>query len=66
MDEKIKRIKYVVALGGRQMMTIHTTTSKKHPGAMEERRDMRSDQRQAWGERDFIILGAIELGGSKK
>ncbi len=66
IDKKIKRIKYVVALGGHQTMTIHTTTNKKHPGAMEERRDMTCNQRGAQGGRDFIVLGVIELGGGKK
>jgi hypothetical protein len=55
-----------MALGGRQTMTIHTTINKKHPGATEERRDMRRDQQGVRGERNFIVLGAVELGGGKK
>jgi hypothetical protein len=35
IDKKIKRIKYAVALGSRQMMTINTTSNKKHPGATD-------------------------------
>jgi hypothetical protein len=66
INNKIKRIKYVVALGGRQTMTIHTTTNNKHPGAMKERRYMRRDQQGARGERYYIVLEAIKLVGDKK
>ncbi len=49
IDKKAKRIKYIVALSGHQTMTMHTTANKKHPGAMEERRGMRRDQRGVQG-----------------
>jgi hypothetical protein len=60
-ENKIRR-----GLGGSQTMTLHTTTNKKHPGATKERRDMRRGQRGVQGEHDFIVLGAIKLGGGKK
>ena len=35
-DEKINKIKYIVALGGRQGMIYNTTTNQKHAGAIKE------------------------------
>ncbi len=34
-DNKIKKIKYVVAFNGRQSMNLHTTTNQKQSAAME-------------------------------
>jgi hypothetical protein len=58
-QKRIKRIKYVVALGGYQAMTIQTTKNKKHPGAREERRVMRRDQRGARGSVISLFWGQL-------
>ncbi len=40
-DKKINNIKYIVALGGRWLIILHTTTNQKWAGAGEERVEKR-------------------------
>ncbi len=58
-DEKIIKFKYMVALGGRQSEMNHPTTNQKQAATTEESMDGSFDERDAWGKRDTIILGAL-------
>jgi hypothetical protein len=48
-------MKYTTALDSRQSTMAHTTTNQKQAAGMEGR----CDERDAWGKRDIIILGAL-------
>ena len=41
------------------LTTAHTTTNQKQAAAMERSMEGRCDEREAWGKRDSIILGAL-------
>ena len=56
-DNKIKKIKYVVAFNGRQSMNLHTTTNQKQSAAMDGTKNGRRNEREAWGKRNTIVLG---------
>jgi hypothetical protein len=58
-DEKINKIKYIVALGGRQGMIYNTTTNQKHAGAIKETIERRSNREGDAGVCKSIVLGAI-------
>jgi hypothetical protein len=64
-DKKLKIKKYIVALSSRQLKISNATTNQKHAGETEEWKARRFDQGGAWGKRDSIVWGAIELGGDK-
>jgi len=59
-DEKINKIKYIVALDGCQSMHLYTTTNQNQSAATEGTTDGRRDEQEARG-------GAISLffGGGK-
>jgi hypothetical protein len=44
----------------------HTTINRKHEGSTKEGQERRFDWHGAWGGRDLIVLGTIELGGGVK
>ncbi len=64
--QKTKIKKYIVALNGRQSKISNATTNQKHVGVTEEWKARRFEWEGAWGKRDFIVWGAIELGGDNK
>ncbi len=62
-DKKKPKILYTVALDGRWLINLHTTTNQKQAPIMEESRERRQDYRGAWGGRcKSIVLAAIEWG----
>ena len=52
-------MKYTMALDIRQSTMAHTTTNQKQAAATEGSMEGRCDERDAWGKRDTIILGAL-------
>jgi hypothetical protein len=44
---------------------LHSTTNQKHADATEKRCDRTRNRAVTLGERDSIVLGAIEPGGEK-
>ena len=48
-DKKKPKILYTVALDGRWLINLHTTTNQKQVPIMEESRERRQDYREAWG-----------------
>jgi hypothetical protein len=61
IDKKIKRIKYIVALGGHQKTTIHTATNTKHQA---QRRKEGTEPRPARsiGGAQFHHFGGDQVG----
>ena len=55
-DEKINKLKYIMALGGRQSMILHTTINQKQSAMMEGTTDGRREEREVRGKRNTIIL----------
>jgi hypothetical protein len=58
-DAKIIKIQYMVAFIGRQSANQNTTTNQKQAAMTEGRIDGIFDERDMWGKRDAIILGAL-------
>jgi hypothetical protein len=58
-DEKINKIKYIVALDGRQGMIYNTTTNQKHVGTIKETIERRCDHGGDAGVCKSIVLGVI-------
>ena len=56
MVQKNKKIKYVVALNGRQLAKAHTTTNQKQAAAMEGTTEGRRDKREARGSAILLFL----------
>jgi hypothetical protein len=62
-DKKKPNILYTVALDGRWLINLHTTTNQKQAPIMEESRERRQNYRGAWGGGcKSIVLVAIEWG----
>jgi len=57
----MKKIKYVVALNGRQSAKQHTTTNQKQAAATEGTTEGRRDEREARGKQGTIVLMALEV-----
>ncbi len=57
--EKIIKLKYMVALGGRQSEMNHPTTNQKQAATTEESMDGSFDERDSWVKRVTIFLGAL-------
>ena len=64
-DEKINKIKYIMALDGRQSMNLYTTTNQKQSAMMKGTMDGRREEQEA--RRAGGAGGAISLffGGEK-
>ena len=58
-DTKIIKIQYMVAFIGRQLANQNTTTNQKQAAATEGSMEGIFDERDVWGKRDAIILGAL-------
>ncbi len=52
-------MKYTTALDSRRSTMAHTTTNQKQAAATEGSMEGRCNERDAWGKRDTIILGAL-------
>jgi len=59
--QKIFNIKYTAALNGRWSMILYATTNQKLVAAMEGSIEGRCDEREAWGKRNSIVLGALDV-----
>ncbi len=55
-----------MALNGRKSKIANATTNQIYVGQMEEWKVRRFNRGGAWGKRDSIVWGEIELGGDKK
>ena len=62
---KIIKMKFIVALGGRQS-TLHTTTKQINAGVMGEKLYKAWDRRGTQGGQYSTILWAVELGGGRE
>ncbi len=60
-NEKETNIKYTTALNGRRSMIVNATTNQKLAAATEGSMEGRCDEREARGERNSIVLGALGL-----
>ena len=58
-NTKIMKIKYTVGLIGRQLVDQNTITNQKQAAAMEGSMEGICEERDMWGKRDAIILGAL-------
>jgi hypothetical protein len=58
-DAKIIKIQYMVAFIGCQSANQNTTTNQKQATTTEGSMEGIFDERDAWGKRDAIILGAL-------
>ena len=58
---KNKKIKYGVALDGRQLAKKHTTTNQKQAAATEVTMEGRRDEREAWGSAISSFFGGGEV-----
>ena len=58
---KNKKIKYIVALDGRQSAKKHTTTNQKQAAAAEVTMEGRRDEREAWGSAISLFFGGGEV-----
>ena len=58
-DKKINNIKFNVALDGRQLMNLYTTTNQKQAAAMERTTEGRRNEREAQGKQGTIVLMAL-------
>jgi hypothetical protein len=58
-NTKIMKIKYTVGLIGRQLVDQNTITNQKQAAAMEGSMEGICEERDVWGKRDAIILGAL-------
>ena len=58
---KNKKIKYGVALDGRQLAKKHTTTNQKQAAATEVTMEGRHDEREAWGSAISLFFGGGEV-----
>ena len=61
-----KYIKYIGALGGRQLATTHTTTNQKQMAATKGNMEGRCDEREVRRKRNAIVWGHYKLIGGKK
>ncbi len=57
--QKIKKLKYIVALDGRQLMIYYATTNQKQAFATEGGMKERFGEREAQGKHYAIVLGAL-------
>ena len=53
------KIKYLVALIGRQLADQNTTTNQNQAAATDGSMEGICDERDVWGKRNAIILGAL-------
>jgi hypothetical protein len=58
-NTQIMKIKYTVGLIGRQLADQNTTTNQKQVTATKGSMEGKRDERNAWGKRNVIILGAL-------
>ena len=58
-NTKIMKIKYTVGLIGRQLVDQNTITNQKQAAAMEGSMEGICEERDVWGKRNAIILGAL-------
>ena len=60
-DEKILNIKYTAALNGRRLMILNPTTNQKLAAATKGSMEGRCDEQEAWGKRNSIVFGALDV-----
>ena len=58
---KIFNIKYTAALNGRWSTILNATTNQKLAAATEGSMEGKFDKRDAWGKRNSIVLGALDV-----
>jgi hypothetical protein len=58
-NKKYINIKYTTALDSHRSTMARTTTNQKQAATTEGSVEGRCDERDAWGKRDTIILGAL-------
>ena len=64
-DEKINKIKYIMALDGRQSMNLYTTTNQKQSAVMEGTTDGRREEQEARRAGGAGGCNIIVFGGGK-
>jgi hypothetical protein len=57
--KKLKKLKYIVALDGRQLMIYYATTNQKQAFATEGGMKERCGEREVQGKHYAIVLGAL-------
>jgi hypothetical protein len=60
-NEKEKYIKYTMVLIGGRSMILNATTNQKLAATTEGSMEGRCNKREAWGERNSIVLGALDV-----
>ena len=56
-DEKNREMGWALAIDGRRLKILHTTTNQKQAAAMKGNMKGRRNEREAWGKHDTIIFG---------
>ena len=59
-DKKINKIKFIVALDGRQLMNLYTTTNQKQAALTEGTTEGRRDEREARGSAISLFFGGAK------
>jgi hypothetical protein len=50
-----------MALNGRRLMILNAITNQKLAAGMKRSMEGRCDEREAWGKRNSIVLGALDV-----